>query len=116
MTGTRNRHMPTLMTVWKMSIAAMPTQMYDSSGLFARRATRTQRTMIAVSSASASRHPIIPSSSPMVQKMKSVCRAGRLHALLLCVWVPWRYPSPVSFPPPRAIRPRVCCQPTPCGS
>lgn len=33
--------------------------------------------MIAVSSASASRHPIIPSSSPMAQKMKSVCRARK---------------------------------------
>lgn len=57
MTGTRNRHMPTLMTVWKMSIAAMPTQMYDSNGLFARRATRTQRTMIAVSSAQRQQAP-----------------------------------------------------------
>ena len=105
-----------LAIVWKMSIPAMPTQTRLSMRLGASRATIRQRMMMASSKTITSRQPINPNSSPQTQKMKSVCRSGRLHLELDCVCVPLNSPCPVSLPDPRASRPRVCWKPLPCTS
>ena len=84
-TGSTNRHIPTLETIWNTSIPATPTQMYASSWLLALRATTIQRITMAASSASVSTQPSIPNSSPMTAKMKSVCRKGRFTEEVL--WV-----------------------------
>ena len=88
MTGTTNRHMPMLMAVWKISMAAIPTQTLLWNGVSARFATVSTRKMIAASSAITARHPTSPSSSPQTAKIRSVWRAGRLVRELLWVWVP----------------------------
>ena len=115
MTGIRNKHMPMLAMVWKMSIPAMPTHTRLSMRVGASRATIRQRTMMASSSTMTRRQPIKPNSSPQTQKMKSVCRSGRLDRYNDCVCVPLKRPCPVSLPEPRASIPRVCCQPLPSG-
>ena len=102
--------------VWKIRTAATPTQTQLSMVFRAFFATIRHRTMMAVSRISTARHPSIPSSSPMAEKMKSVYRKGRLPEYSPWVWMPWNSPCPVSLPPPSARRLRVCCQPAPRGS
>ena len=76
MTGVRPMHIPMLMKVWNRKMDATPRQTRQLMEFFDRSPTFTQRMMIASSSAMTTQQPIMPSSSPMTAKMKSVCCSG----------------------------------------
>ena len=103
-------------TVWKISMEAKPTQIRLPMVVLAIRAVWIHRQTTRNSIRIMIRHPTSPSSSPHTAKIRSVCRSGRFSDRADWVWMPWKSPWPKTPPLPMAMRLRVCCQPTPCGS
>ena len=85
MTGVRPVHMPMLTKLWNRKVPAMPKQSSMLMVFRLRRPTWTQRRMMSSSRVMTAMQPSRPSSSPMAEKMKSVCWAGTAW---LWVWGP----------------------------
>ena len=92
--GTTRSTPPTMMNAWTPRMVVSPAASSFSKSFVVRRAVRMPAPTSSTNAASTAVAPISPSSSPMEEKMKSLCDAGTICGE--------PSPSPVPVMPPFA--------------